>query len=174
MRLLIILGLVCLAVSAQARRRIRRGNLISCYTCAAVGKNANAANAACLAQGRLQQCTYNQQNCINTVRINDHGNIEVIKGCKEDTACENNFAQNDAAGNSEQLINKIQCDNDAIPSVCRCCCNSSKCNDQALFCKSEKLNLWNQAIQNIRRRGRNMRKNEQDKNKSLDRKNRRG
>jgi hypothetical protein len=126
-----------------------------------------------MTQGNVQKCSYNEQNCINTVRVNGHGNYEVIKGCKAKEACDDNYKQNDAAGNSKELINKIQCDNDAQPSVCRCCCGSSNCNENALFCKNEKLNAWDQAIKNFRRRYRNKRQNEQNNNKNLNRQNRR-
>jgi len=99
-------------------------NPVRCWEC----HNART-NAACLANGRLRQCDYNQGSCQNTIRVN-HGRVRISKTCKQTQACMNNQRQN-----NQRAWLGLQCNMTPQNIVCRCCCQTDECNDKALYCR---------------------------------------
>jgi len=110
---------------------------LMCYEC-----RSDRSNEDCIRGGRLTKCQANQGSCENTVRVN-HGRLEIIKGCKQTQACNNNMLQNKLSSSS----GRTQCNFGAYETVCRCCCTSSKCNSRPLYCAHADLQLIGNGVQ---------------------------
>merc|ERR1712136_345750 len=110
---------------------------LMCYEC-----RSDRSNEDCIRRGRLTKCQANQGSCENTVRVN-HGRLEIIKGCKQTEACNNNMLQNKLSSSS----GRTQCNFGAYETVCRCCCTSSKCNNRPLYCAHADLQEIGNSVQ---------------------------
>jgi len=110
---------------------------LMCYEC-----RSDRSNEDCIRRGRLTKCQANQGSCENTVRVN-HGRLEIIKGCKQTEACNNNMLQNKLSSSS----GRTQCNFGAYETVCRCCCTSSKCNNRPLYCAHADLQEIGNGVQ---------------------------
>jgi len=130
--LMLAVGLLALVIVPLEAQRSENAPALMCYECQSA-----ISNEHCLLTGKITQCRENQGSCQNTVRVQD-GRLEIHKGCKQTEACINNMRQN---GARSVLGGLAQCSFQWSMTVCRCCCQTSNCNEGALFC----LNNRNEA-----------------------------
>ncbi|XP_039261561.2 sushi, von Willebrand factor type A, EGF and pentraxin domain-containing protein 1-like [Styela clava] len=102
---------------------------ILCWTCTNV-----SSEQECRDNGRAVQCPGKGDACQIEVRYEKGWGIhpKITKRCKQALACENNFKQN-----LEGLRRSSQCSPEASSPVCRCCCETDRCNFDALICWDE-------------------------------------
>merc|ERR1719427_2660238 len=114
-------------LSSAQLKAIKR-KTIMCLTC-----NDARTEDECREKGRLQTCPRHMKSCATTIRRGRDDQIRITKFCKETDVCRMEKAQNKllVASRSENKIEKVpQCSSFARNSICRCCCQSSRCNLQ--------------------------------------------
>lgn len=104
---------------------------ILCYQC-----TSDESNKHCIATGRLTRCHINDQSCQNTVRV-QNGRMQIHKGCKQKEACESNQMQNDFRTYRSKSWGTAQCSFTLSTTVCRCCCDTNRCNNGPLYCRQQ-------------------------------------
>merc|ERR1712176_1047200 len=92
---------------------------LSCWTCHAYSM------ADCNAQGSLVACQSNQESCELEIRERQGKTEQILMGCKQKMACENNKKQNFWGNNPSWT----QCrpEPGCTHSVCRQCCETDSC-----------------------------------------------
>jgi len=105
---------------------------LRCWECI----NASS-NKECLEQGKVSTCRGNEGSCQNTIRVSN-GKVTMFKSCKQTQACRNNMRQN---GPAEAKWHPIQCTMEPQNTVCRCCCSTNRCNENAYFCRGDSMKL---------------------------------
>merc|ERR1712037_845580 len=92
---------------------------LSCWTCHAYSM------ADCNAQGSLVACQSNQESCELEIRERQGKTEQILMGCKQKMACENNKKQNFWGNNPSWT----QCRPEPgyTHSVCRQCCETDSC-----------------------------------------------
>lgn len=114
-----------------------------CYEC-----TSDESNKHCISTGKLTRCHINDQSCQNTVRVQS-GRMQIHKGCKQKEACKSNQIQNDLRTYRSKNWGSAQCSFSISSTVCRCCCDTNKCNSGPLYCKEDMqrtLSLYDKSI----------------------------
>ncbi|XP_076810683.1 cytoglobin-2-like [Clavelina lepadiformis] len=93
---------------------------INCFVC-----EDEVNTQQCLNSGELKSCEPGEV-CLNEVRRKGDG-IRITKRCKQPTACQNNYLQNDNG-----VVHQCNARNPNF--VCRCCCQTDECNAASLPC----------------------------------------
>nr|XP_026693431.1 E-selectin-like [Ciona intestinalis] len=98
-----------------------------CFVC-----DTAKSNEHCTRIGRIRRCASDQM-CQNEARTTDRG-VRIWKRCKQKLACENNYRQN------------VQCNPSELGSICRCCCNTDRCNLKLLYCHEKIIEQFPERI----------------------------